>query len=588
MSQYGELKGEALEALREVAALAEDSGAKSLARTLREDRIKRLKEERFHLVVLGEFNHGKTTFVNALLGGGVLPSGVTPTTAVIHRIQHADTPRAEAFTEGGETSNVPMEALEDYEVDGRALADNVQHIDVFHPSPLLAEGLILVDTPGVNDLNEARAEITYGYIPRSDAIIFLLDAGQILKESERSFIESKLVSGSRDKVFFVINKMDLLDEDEREEAISYATTNLAKLVNEPRVYAISAELALDGPREKSGLDDFMGELTTFLQEERGRVLLDNAIKAGLNTTQTLHTGIEIQKRALSMEKDELQRRLTSLEADLESSAERIAERQARIRESVAAVKAVVHTDIESFAKKFSGQVPSEIENSTPADIKKYFSGFIESRFKEFAEEEAEKVARRLEKIAEEAIAFVTDDAKARSARLAEVLGDDSTDLDLTVSTFAYDVGVFAVGAFGVTLMVLSNVMVGGALALAAPVLALVFRGRADKQIKERALEEAPKVIQQAAEEMSKAFDARIDEFSAKLIEFVTAANEEVTRSIAELVRAARDAGDEGSEARDELEAGAGMSLVRLASAKTWLESLRERLWKDDVPEAAQA
>ncbi len=85
MSDFGEQKAKALGGLREVAGLAEQAGAITLAKKLREDRIPRLEDERFHLVVLGEFNHGKTTFVNALLGAPVLPMGVTPTTAIIHR-----------------------------------------------------------------------------------------------------------------------------------------------------------------------------------------------------------------------------------------------------------------------------------------------------------------------------------------------------------------------------------------------------------------------------------------------------------------------------------------------------------------------
>ena len=79
-------KRQVLSALREVAELADECGSQTLSDALRTDRIPRLEEERFHLVVLGEFNHGKTTFVNALLGESVLPVGVTPTTAVIHHI----------------------------------------------------------------------------------------------------------------------------------------------------------------------------------------------------------------------------------------------------------------------------------------------------------------------------------------------------------------------------------------------------------------------------------------------------------------------------------------------------------------------
>src|SRR5206468_168805 len=87
-AEYQEKRKEVLSSLREVAVLAEDAGAATLGRKLREDRIPRLEEEKFHLVVLGEFNHGKTTFVNALLGAPVLPMGVTPTTAVIHQVVH--------------------------------------------------------------------------------------------------------------------------------------------------------------------------------------------------------------------------------------------------------------------------------------------------------------------------------------------------------------------------------------------------------------------------------------------------------------------------------------------------------------------
>lgn len=600
MSEFGELKSKALSGLREVAALADEAGAKSLARKLREDRIPRLEDERFHLVVLGEFNHGKTTFVNALLGAPVLPMGVTPTTAVIHRIHYGEEKTARAFSQDGSEKPVPMAELEEYEVDGKALADAVQHLDVYYPAPFLKAGVVLVDTPGVNDLNEARAEITYGYIPRSDAILFLLDAGQILKESERQFVSTKLLAQSRDKVLFIVNKMDVLDDDERQEALAYARLNLGKLLPDPKVFGISAERALEGDREGAGMSALEAELQRFLQDERGRVLIDNALDAGLRTAATLRTGIEIQKRALAMEQDELERRLRTLESDLEGNADRMLERKTRIRESLSAVKAVVRADVEGFAKRFATQLPDEIEQSDASDLRKYLGGFIEERFRELAETQAKQIATRLEKVAEEAIAFVTEDASARVDQLKQVLGEDAPELDLDVNTFAYDVGVFAVGAFGVTLMVLSNVLVGGALTLAAPVLAYVFRGRADKQVKERAKEEAPKAVREAATKMADAFDERIDQFGEKLIDFVAAANEEMTRSIAELVRAARDAHASGEEASSELIASTGMGLARLIDVEQRMATLRKGLWSNgkeahpapaesaDEPEGADA
>jgi GTPase SAR1 family protein len=575
-------KREVLSALREVCSLADEAGSETMSGTLRDDRIPRLEEERFHLVVLGEFNHGKTTFVNALLGESVLPMGVTPTTAVIHHIEHGASVKAVAVTGTGEEKPIPMSTLHEYVVGGAAQHDQVRYLELSYPSPLLAEGVVLVDTPGVNDLNHQRAEITYGYIPRSDAVIFLLDAGQILKESERQFIAQKLLAASRDKLLFVINKIDLLDESEKAEAIAYARKHLGEIVPNARVFAISAERALEGHRHSSGLDPFVDELRVFLQDERGRVLLDNALDQGLRIASILRTSVEVQKRAIAMDQDELDRRLASLEADLDGTSRTVEDRKAKVRESLAGVKATVRQDVEAFGDDFARLLPQEIEGSKADDLKRYLPGFIEEKFREFAEKEAATIEGRLERVAAEAIAFVTEDAEAQAERLKNALGPTASPLELKVNTFAYDVGVFALGAFGITIMAFSSLLVGGALLAAAPVLAFFVRNRADKRVRERALEEGPKAVRDAAGKLADAFDAKIDEFGDKLLEFMEKASEEMTRSIADVVRAAKRARDRGESARAELEASTGPLLARIASVEDRMKSQRNTLWASEA------
>ena len=82
----------------------------------------------------------------------------------------------------------------------------IRHVEVGYPAELLRERIVLVDTPGVNDLNLQRADITYKYIPQSDAVLFVIDAGQPLKESERLFLRDKLLGQSRDKIIFVVGQ----------------------------------------------------------------------------------------------------------------------------------------------------------------------------------------------------------------------------------------------------------------------------------------------------------------------------------------------------------------------------------------------
>src|SRR4051812_47238893 len=159
-------------ALRDLLGVADGVGAKTLSARLGTDLVAKLEEDRFHLVVVGEFNHGKTTFVNALLGATVLPMGVTPTTAAIHHVKWAETPRATVVSTSGKRESIDFERARGFAVGGGEDPREVDFLEIGYPSPLLAERILLVDTPGVNDLSLQRADITYSYIPRADAVLF--------------------------------------------------------------------------------------------------------------------------------------------------------------------------------------------------------------------------------------------------------------------------------------------------------------------------------------------------------------------------------------------------------------------------------
>src|SRR4029079_9801253 len=103
LEHHKQAKREIINRFQQLADVAESVGMITLARDIRTTRIPKLESERFHLVVLGEFNHGKSTFVNALLGQDVLPTGITPTTASINHVIHADQARARVVFTTGES-----------------------------------------------------------------------------------------------------------------------------------------------------------------------------------------------------------------------------------------------------------------------------------------------------------------------------------------------------------------------------------------------------------------------------------------------------------------------------------------------------
>lgn len=202
----------------------ESQRAAALASTVTADRPAKL-------VVVGEFNSGKSTLVNALCGWNLLPAGITPTTATINIISHADTERIEVVQNDGCVSELPFgqEALR------QLTARSGDHADVREvriATPGIPRGLVLIDTPGVNDVNQTRSEIVYQMIPEADALLFLMDVQQVLKRSEVSFLRDRVLASSMVKTIFVLNHTDRVSKSsEIDAAVAYVRANLSSIYN---------------------------------------------------------------------------------------------------------------------------------------------------------------------------------------------------------------------------------------------------------------------------------------------------------------------------------------------------------------------
>src|SRR3954471_2028736 len=252
-----EVRAREQELLERLAAALERFGSDVAA-----DDLRRFQEAReqltglFLLVVAGEFNSGKSSFINALLGERVLPEGVTPTTDRINLLRY-----------GPEVSEQLLEAF---------------LLERTYPSDLLRE-ITIVDTPGTNAIIRRHEELTRDFIPRADLVLFVTSADRPFTESERAFLEQIREWGK--KIVFVVNKIDILARlEERQQVLDFVRDNAAGLLAEaPRLFPVSARHALaaraDGSAEAwraSGFDDVDTYLVrTLNQEERIRLKLLN-------------------------------------------------------------------------------------------------------------------------------------------------------------------------------------------------------------------------------------------------------------------------------------------------------------------------
>jgi len=598
LESFHNRRDDVISALRDLLGVADSVGAKTLSARLGADLVQKLEADRFHLVVVGEFNHGKTTFVNALLGATILPVGVTPTTAVIHHLEYSAEPRAEVVFTSGRRAPLPFSEVKDFSVghekapadSGHHLAstasDNeVKHLEVGYPAELLRERVVLVDTPGVNDLSLQRADITYSYIPRSDAVLFLLDAGQPLKESERVFLQEKLLGQSRDKIIFVVTKRDIWDGDEERQALLYIRTELGKLVKSPVVYAVSAEKLLDGDATASGMPELLAHLTKFLADERGRILLDNALGEGIEASKLLKKGVDARRRACMMSIEELGRRIDILEKDLAGQSRTIEERRAAIREEVAAIRAWVKRDLEHFVIDVEKQLPAIIDQASGSDIKVHLGGFLERTITAWAQSETKEIASALEALAEKTIALVREDAHDAAKRLGEALGGDVKAPNVEVDTFGYDVGVVALATIGFGVL-FTNVLLGAALFAAAPLLAVYVRGKVEAESKKRAKELAPGTLRDAAAKIGPKLEEMINQFASRLDAWVVTAGEELHREVIEVLTSSRTEREKSQPSTEDAVKGCDAQADRLTSVNLRLEGLRASLWTPSNGETA--
>ena len=253
--------------LDELLSLAEGLLAETPCRHLAAARV-RVAEDRFNLVVLGEFKRGKSTLINALLGRDVLPTGVVPLTSVVTTIASGGGDRLRVCFKDGREEERPLGELAEYVTEARNPANRLgvelARVELDHD--LLHAGLELVDTPGIGSIHSHNTEIARGFLPRVDAALCVLDASQPLSAGERELCREAAERVPR--LLTVINKIDHLDHADREEAVEFVRSALRDLLgdSELELFAVSA-------RRREGLAPLLARLRKLAAEERHALLL---------------------------------------------------------------------------------------------------------------------------------------------------------------------------------------------------------------------------------------------------------------------------------------------------------------------------
>lgn len=281
LSEYEGTKRALAEILRAAIALAGPDREATSERA--RDVFARIAENRFNLLVAGRFSRGKSSLMNAVLGMDRLLTGVLPVTSVITSVQYANPEALYIEYEGNRFGfEAPMRDLAEYttELGNPGNRRQVQVARVGLPAEILWRGFCFVDSPGLGSSIIQNTRTTEAFLPEADALVMVSGFDGPLSDEEVRVL--RLLSGSGLRLFFVLNKQDVVSPGVRQEVCDYVRGQLRDLWDghAAQVFSLSA---LEGLRAKidrnpralaaSGLADFERELTRFLVEERGAEFL---------------------------------------------------------------------------------------------------------------------------------------------------------------------------------------------------------------------------------------------------------------------------------------------------------------------------
>jgi len=303
--------------LLRLAALAEELGANSVAEEARELSA-RVSEGRFYVACIGQFKRGKSTLINALIGAPVLPVGFIPVTAVPTVIRFGEQLRARVRARDASWREIAIPELAEYvtEEHNPENSKEVAGVEVFVPSPLLALGMCLVDTPGLGSVFTGNTAATEAFIPHVDAALVVIGADPPLAGEELALVET--VARHVQDLILVINKADRTTDEERAAAVRFTRKLLEKRLQRPAgpVFEVSAAERLEnrGPeRDWGGLVETLGELV----EGSGRSLMRAACERGLERLgEQLLVVISEEREALERPVEESEARIAAMKESL--------------------------------------------------------------------------------------------------------------------------------------------------------------------------------------------------------------------------------------------------------------------------------
>lgn len=269
-----------------------------------EDIQQQLQTRKFRMAVVGEFNRGKSSFINVLLGKRILPEDVLATTATINRVTYGEKPKAYVIFHDGSRSSeeIPVEELAAYvtklTAESSANASQIKEAVLEYPTMLCYDDVDLIDTPGMNDVDDMNA-VTVNQLDNIDLAVVAINAQYPYSETENRFVVKLLESKKVCQIIFVVTYIDMIRPREREKLMGFLRGRIPeKVLGELqklyppddaifwKYHSIFDDVHIFGVSSKDAMDA-LGENDMELFEQSGFLKLRNELPREILSSRSI-------------------------------------------------------------------------------------------------------------------------------------------------------------------------------------------------------------------------------------------------------------------------------------------------------------
>ncbi|HEV7761501.1 MAG TPA: dynamin family protein [Acidimicrobiales bacterium] len=395
---------------------------------------KRLLDPAFHVFVVGEFKQGKSSLVNALLNAPVCPVDDDIATSAPTAVRYGDEPKAAVLLKPPDIDDldenderpepireeIPIEKVAEFVTEAANPSNErrVQSVEVSIPRKLLADGLIIVDTPGVGGLGSAHSAATIGALPLADAVMFVSDASQEFTGPEIEFLQT--ARRMCPNVVCVLTKSDFYPSWRKIRDLN--AEHLRQRGITAPLMCVSSALRIHALRnndrdlnQESGFPELVGYLQNEIATNAEKLTVRTAVSDVLSVTSQLASQFENERQALNNPEDAkaIVENLTQLQAKSSRLRGSASKWQQGLGDGVADMQTDLDHDLRSRLRAVSKQADTAIDNSDPAETWDDFQTWLYRRV-------AEDIVHNY--------TFLHSRAEELALRVAEYFGEDGGDL----------------------------------------------------------------------------------------------------------------------------------------------------------------